>query len=124
MIAYVQSSRGDRSPALRLKLPQAPYIVCADSEGSDNVDMQAHLTLCYHLTRGLIQSNIHKILRKVNKVIYIMYPNHVPDIMILAQTFTGIQYFVHKVALPYKMPRSEKGHNSVKYFFPKVYQVI
>ena len=43
-----------------------------------------------------------------------MYPNHMPDIMILAQ---AVIEFVHKVALPYKMPKSEKGHtsNSAKY---------
>ena len=35
--------------------------------------------------RGMIQSNIHRILRKVNQVIWIMYSNTMPDIMILAQ---------------------------------------
>ena len=36
-----------------------------------------------------------------------------PDIMILAQAVS--RYFVDKIALLHKMPKSEKGHNSVKY---------
>ena len=40
---------------------------------------------CLSLKRGIIQSNFARIFRKVNQVIYIMYPNCVPDIMILAQ---------------------------------------
>ena len=39
------------------------------------------------LKRGLIQTNIHRILRKYNQVICIMCPNSMPDIMILAQGF-------------------------------------
>ena len=35
--------------------------------------------------RGMIQSNIHRISLKVKQVIYIMYPNCMHDIMILAQ---------------------------------------
>ena len=35
------------------------------------------------MERGIIQSNIHR--WKVNQVIYIMYPNCMPDILILAQ---------------------------------------
>ena len=38
---------------------------------------------CLSLKRGIIQSNFARIFRKVNQVIYIMYPNCVPDIMIL-----------------------------------------
>ena len=39
---------------------------------------------CTSRKRGIIQSNIHRILRKVNQVICIMYmyPNTMPDIMI------------------------------------------
>ena len=48
-------------------------------------------------------------------VIYTMYPNCKPDIMILAQAILQ-WYFVDKVALLYKMPKSEKGANSAKYF--------
>ena len=40
---------------------------------------------CLSLKRGIIQSNFDRILWKVNQVIYIMYPNCMPDIMILAQ---------------------------------------
>ena len=50
---------------------------------------------------------------EVNQIIYIKYPNCMPDIMILAQTFS--RYFVHKVVLLYKMAKSEKGDNSAKY---------
>ena len=42
------------------------------------------------LKRGIIQSNIHRILWKVNQVIYIMNPNYMPDIMILAQAILQI----------------------------------
>ena len=34
---------------------------------------------------GMIQSNVHNILCKVNQVIYIIYPNCMPDIIIVAQ---------------------------------------
>ena len=47
-------------------------------------------------------------------MIYVMYPNCMPEIMILAQVVFQI-YFVHKVALLHKMTKSEKGDNSVKY---------
>ena len=63
--------------------------------------------------RGIIQSNIHRILRKVNQVIYIIYPNGIPDIMILAKAV--LRYYVDKIPLLYEMPKSEKGDNSVKY---------
>ena len=61
----------------------------------------------------------HRILLNVSQVIYIMYPNSMPDIVILAQAV--LRYFVDKVALLYKIPKSEKGDNSVKYLrhFPK-----
>ena len=39
---------------------------------------------------GIIQSNIYRILRKVNQVICIMYSNSMPDIMILAQAVLQI----------------------------------
>ena len=41
-----------------------------------------------------------------------MYLNCMSDIMILAKWFA--KYFVNKVALLHKMPKSEKGDNSVK----------
>ena len=40
---------------------------------------------CVSQKRGIIQSNVHSILCKVNQVICIMYRNSVPDIMIQAQ---------------------------------------
>ena len=40
------------------------------------------------LKKGIIQSNIHRILPKINQVI--MYPNCLPDIMILAQAVLQI----------------------------------
>ena len=51
-----------------------------------------------------------------------MYPNCLPDIMIKGFS----RYFVHKVALLYKMPKSEKGDNLAKYLHnvAKVNQVI
>ena len=63
--------------------------------------------------RGIIQLNNHRILRKVNQVIYTIYPNSMPDIMILAKAVSI--YFVDKIALLYKMPKLEKGDNSAKY---------
>ena len=42
-----------------------------------------------------------------------MYPNCMPEIMILAQTV--LRYFVHNVVLLYKMPKSKKGDTPVKY---------
>ena len=42
-----------------------------------------------------------------------MYPNCMPDIMILAQAVPHI--FCSQGALLHKMPMSEKGDNSVKY---------
>ena len=45
---------------------------------------------CISRKRGIIQPNIHKILRKVNQVICIMYPNSTPDIMILTQAVLQI----------------------------------
>ena len=45
---------------------------------------------CLSLKRGIIQSNIHRILRKVNQVIYIMYLNCMIDAIILAQAVLQI----------------------------------
>ena len=42
---------------------------------------------CLSRKRGIIQSNIHRILRKVNQVIYIMYLNCMTHAIILAQVF-------------------------------------
>ena len=40
--------------------------------------------------KGIIQLNNHRILRKVNQVICIIYPYSMPDIMILAEAFLQI----------------------------------
>ena len=45
---------------------------------------------CLSLKRGIIQSNIHRILPKVNWVIYIMYLNCMIDVIILAQAVLQI----------------------------------
>ena len=45
---------------------------------------------CLSLKWGIIQSNFNRILWKVNQVIYIMYPNCMPDIITLAQALLQI----------------------------------
>ena len=45
---------------------------------------------CLSRKRGTIQSNIHRILRKVNQVIYIMYLNFIIDAIVLAQAVLQI----------------------------------
>ena len=45
---------------------------------------------CLSLKRGVIQSNVEGILCIVNQVICIMYPNCIPNIMILVQTVLQI----------------------------------
>ena len=45
---------------------------------------------CLSPEREIIQSNLDRILGKINGVIYIMYPNCMPDIMILAQAILRI----------------------------------
>ena len=42
------------------------------------------------MKKGMIQSNIYRILQTVNKVIFIMYPNRMPDMMILTQAILYI----------------------------------
>ena len=69
---------------------------------------------CISWKKGKIQPNIHRILRMVNQVICIMYPNSIYLISwsYLKQFF---RYFVDKIALLYKTPKSEKGDNATKY---------
>ena len=45
---------------------------------------------CLSMKRGIIQSNIHRILWKPNQIIYLMYSNCLPDIMIQAQMLLQI----------------------------------
>ena len=56
------------------------------------------------LKKGIIQTNIHRILWKINQVIYIMYQYYDPS-------SSDSPDFVYKVALLYKIPKSEKRHN-------------
>ena len=79
---------------------------------------------CLSLKRGIIQSNLDRILWKVNQVIYIMYPNCMPDIMILAQAV--LQIFCSQGFFPHKTTKSEKADNSFNFYriLPKVNQVI
>ena len=65
------------------------------------------------LKRGIIQSNFDRILQKVNQVIYIMYQNCIPDIMIIAQWVPQIFCSQGNFTIQNK---TEKGDNSVKYF--------
>ena len=52
---------------------------------------QGHLWVkCLSLEKGIIQSNIHRILRKVNQIICIMSLNHMIDAIILAQSVLQI----------------------------------
>ena len=74
--------------------------------------------------RGIIQSNIHRFLRKVNQIIYIMYLNCMNNAIILVKRFSR---YLDKIALLYEMPKSEKGDNSQSNIYrmlPKVNQVI
>ena len=59
-----------------------------DSSSGGSLDIlltRSHRLQRVSLKRGIIHSNIQRILRKVNQVICIMYPNSMPDIIILAQ---------------------------------------
>ena len=50
---------------------------------------------------------------KYSQVICVMFPNTIPDIMILVQAV--LQIFFDKIALLLKMPKLEKEHRLVKY---------
>ena len=66
--------------------------------------------------RAIIQSNIHRSLQEVNQVICIMYPNSLPDIMILvAQAVLQIFCWQYCFIIQMLMPKLEKGDNSAKY---------
>ena len=57
---------------------------------------------CLSLKREIILSNIHRILRKVTQVIYIMYPNWMHGVMILAPT--GHVHLGYTVYAKYRDP--------------------
>ena len=127
---YYTKCQSRKSKIIQSKIYRIPLIVnqviyTLDTIGEPNIMTLAIAVLqifcsqgplqvkCLSLKRGIIQSNFDRILWKVNQIIYIMYPNCMPDIMIPAARFS--RYFVHKVAFPLKTTKSEKGDNSVKY---------
>ena len=69
--------------------------------------------------RGIIQSNFDRILCKVYQVIYIIYLNCMPDIMILAILFTRLLYYTKCQSRKREISQS----NSFR-ILPKVNQVI
>ena len=62
---------------------------------------------CQSLKRGTIQSNIHRIWRKVNQVIYIMYLNCMIDAIILAQAV--LQIFCWQYCFTVRNAKGGKG---------------
>ena len=62
---------------------------------------------CLSLKRGIIQSNIHRILRENNHIIYIMNSNCVPDIMILAQAV--LQVLCKQVSIGLQCKSRKRG---------------
>ena len=77
--------------------------------------------------KGIIQLNVQRVLPKVNQVIYTIYPNCTPDIMILAQ---GVLYLfrsqVMQLRVLHNMPKSKKGDflSNIYGSSPKHNQVI
>ena len=49
------------------------------SGSPDTLFTRSFMGKCLSLERGVIQTNIHRILWKVNQVIYTMYPNSMPE---------------------------------------------
>ena len=81
---------------------------------------------CLSLKRRIVQSNVHRILWKVNEDIYIMYPNCMPDIMILAQA-VGSSDILFKRLLYYTKCQNQKRdiiRPIICRILPKVNQVI
>ena len=68
---------------------------------------------CLSLKRYVIQSSIHRTLWNVNQVIYIMFPNSMPDIVILAQAV--LQMFCWQGCFTIQNAESEKEDNSATY---------
>ena len=78
---------------------------------------------CLSPKRAIIQSKFDTILWKVNQVIYIMYPNCMPDIMILAQAVLKI--FSSPGALLLKTTKKREIIEShINRILPKVKQAI
>ena len=63
------------------------------SSGSPDILLTRFRRFTMHKSKkDIVLSNIHRILRKVNYVICIMYPNSTPDIMIKAQAVLKLFY--------------------------------
>ena len=80
---------------------------------------------CLSLKRGIIQSNIHRILQKVNQVIYIMYLNCTIDAIVLAQAV--FQVFGWQDCFTIRNAKVRKWRVIQSYIYrilPKVNQVI
>ena len=106
-----------------LKFNQVIYILDTNCEPNIMVLAQAVIQIfcsqcplwlkCVSLQRGIILSNIQIMLCKVNQVVYIMYPNCMPDITILAQAV--LQIYMSQDCFTINNSKVGKGHNSVKY---------
>ena len=68
----------------------AKYHDPSTSGSPDILLTRFHRFTIHKLKKGIIQLNNHRILRKVNQVICIIYPNSMPDIMILAEAVLQI----------------------------------
>ena len=82
------------------------------------------LVKCLSLKKGIIHSNVHRILRKVNQVIYIMYPYCMPDVMILAQAV--LQIFMSQGCVTMQSASRTRGiiQQNIYRILPKVNQVL
>ena len=76
--------------------------------------------------KGTSQSNIHRILRKVNQIVYIIFPNGMSDIMIRAQAILLI--FCSQDCFTIQSAKVEKGtlfeQANVDRVLTKVNQVV
>ena len=126
-----KSEKGDNSNIYRIlpKVNQAMYRYTFDTHCIPKMVILAQAVIqilqpqgplwvtCQSLKRGIIQSNIHRMFRKVNQVIYILYPNCMPNIIILAQAV--LQIFMSKGC--FTIQNAKDRHNSAKYrILPKV----
>ena len=74
--------------------------------------------------RGIIQSNIHKILQKVNQIIYIMYLNCLIDAIILAQAVLQVFCWQDCFTTRNASLKREIIQSNIYTILPKVNQVI
>ena len=100
---YQSQTKDIIQPNMYTILPNVNQVICTlDTNCMPNIIILAQVVLqllqsqgplwvkCLSLKRDMTQSNIHKIFRKVNQVIYIMDPNCMPNARILAQAFLQI----------------------------------